>query len=706
MSTDSQPSTSRPAPTTARIELPDASALALHNIDLPLESARLVLVALSSVIARSRSKTAGNVSQMTSGVVACCRVEAVRDGEITPAAHPDLRATGWPAGGTAMRRLGIERGDIEAYWARARTRSSDACLPVSWVLAFVPAPLWAAILTVIEWGPEEAAARLEDAVIELAEQPVARATRRRSAGNPISAGTIRTRVTAVHQLFSALVELRTRALTRTNSGLPRELLDAWVAKPERPDLDRCGAHPARLDTSGPSFAALQEMIDQLDREVADAKPRSRYLRLRRRAVAGLIVAHGPRVNALRQLDAADYLPNFTFSDGATGPAIVYRPGKTRHADETHIVAISAELAGWLEEWITYTGREIGEADSPMWPSRKPVAGRPIMRLNDSAFARMISGHTAPDGTGSRPLVPRGDNPYIGFNAHAYRHSAYQIARRAGAQVLLENPLAYAHLTPDDFARAVVGHGLIRSTGDIYRDLDQQVLARLAVERAWSEIRSRPTPSALDPAAITDACTRIEILWAALSERNAERVEIESAKRALVRAQTTLDGAELATAVLESNALVFRLARLQTEIADLGERLDAAQRDLDHALTHEVPLSPSDLNGYDELLASAQVLASTTRARVEGDGLCMTARQMADVLGVSVKAINVWIREGIPERRPKVWRPGAWTINDRGIRVLPLALLDGELLTPIQRERLHVLRLGLLAAIEQSVNAAA
>lgn len=236
----------RLAATAARNELPGPDVLGLHGIDLQLEEARLVLVALSWVIAGSKSKTADNVSQMTSALAACCRVEAYRDGELVPAAHRDL-PTGWPAGRTALRRLSIERTDIESYWVRARTRSADACLPLAWVLSFVPAPLWTAVLTVIRWGPSEAAIRLEDAVIELAQQPVARATRRRAAGLPISAGTIRTRVTALHQLFRALVELRTRSLTRSNSGLSVSLLEPWIARPERPDLERCGARPARLE---------------------------------------------------------------------------------------------------------------------------------------------------------------------------------------------------------------------------------------------------------------------------------------------------------------------------------------------------------------------------------------------------------------------------------------------------------------------------
>jgi hypothetical protein len=705
MTKETNYSNPRPAPTAARVELPGIEALRVYSIDMELEKAQAVLVALSWVIAGSRSKTADNVSQMTSGVVACCRVEAIRDGEITPAAHPDLAATGWPAGATALRRLGITRSTIEAYWARARTRSSDACLPLEWVLAFVPAPLWEAVLTVIKWGPTEAAMRLEDAVIELAQQPVARATRRRAAGKPISAGTIHTRVTGVHQLFAALVALRMRALTSKNSGLPTALLEPWLVKPERPDLDLCGARPARLDTSGPPFAALQQLLDELDREVDTAKRRSRYFRHRRRVLAGLLLAHGPRVEALRMLDIADYLTCFTFSDGSTGPAVVYRPGKTRDADETHVVAISDELAGWLEEWIIYSGRVVGQADSPMWPANKPKPGVPTGRINASAFARAIAGHAATDGTGSRPLLPRGENPYIGYNPHAFRHSAYQIARRAGAQALLENPQVYAHLSPDDFARAVVGHGLIRGTGDFYRDLDQPLLARIAVEYAWRELRSLPTPHELDPDAISEACARLEIVGAALDERRSELAEAEAAQRTLARARKTLTGDPLRAAVLESHALTFRLARLQSEIADLSERMGAAGRDLEQALTVEVPLQHVDLERYESELATAQALALVMRARYDSADVCITVRHLAGLLGTTSKTVNGWIRNGFPARRRRLWEDGAWIENERGIRVLPSASLHSDLLTPIERERLHVLRLSLHKMGSEAVNVA-
>jgi hypothetical protein len=342
----------------------------------------------------------------------------------------------------------------------------------------------------------------------------------------------------------------------------------------------------------------------------------------------------------------------------------------------------------------------------MWPARKPKPGAAVSgRINASAFARMIAGHAASDGTGSWPLLPRGENPYLGYNPHAFRHSAYQLARRAGAQAILENRLAYAHLAPDDFARAVVGHGLIRGTGDFYRDLNQQLLSRVAVEYAWRELRSLPRPHGLDTRRINGTSSRIDVLGEALAERSRELADLESAQRALESKRGTLSGDHLQASVLESNTHVFRLARLQSEIADLSERLEAARRDLDQALSTAVLLDEGDNRTYESELAAALARAASVRANTAASDLLVTVRQLAGVLEVSLKTVNSWIRNGFPTRSRRLWLDGAWGENDRGIRVLRLDALRDDLLSPIERERLHVLRLSTRTRQREETSAA-
>jgi len=69
-----------PAPTSERAELPTQAAVDAAGINLDLEAARLVLTLLSGFIGRGHSKSRDKVNQMVHGLVACCRVEGVRDG--------------------------------------------------------------------------------------------------------------------------------------------------------------------------------------------------------------------------------------------------------------------------------------------------------------------------------------------------------------------------------------------------------------------------------------------------------------------------------------------------------------------------------------------------------------------------------------------------------------------------------------------------
>jgi hypothetical protein len=121
-----------PQPTSARLELASVEAVRALGLDMGLDEARLVHVALSGVIASGRSKSREKVAQMNRGVVACCRVEGMRDGELVAAAHPELSEFGWPSGQTAFRKLGIDHrvpGEVLAAGAAAFDRRlSAACL--------------------------------------------------------------------------------------------------------------------------------------------------------------------------------------------------------------------------------------------------------------------------------------------------------------------------------------------------------------------------------------------------------------------------------------------------------------------------------------------------------------------------------------------------------------------------------------------------
>jgi hypothetical protein len=385
---------------------------------------------------------------------------------------------------------------------------------------------------------------------------------------------------------------------------------------------------------------------------------------------------------------SDYLPAHNFGDGVIGPGIVYRPGKTRSSEEVHILALPEELARWVEEWILFTGRAIGD-QGPTWPHRKPKPGRPIRRLNASAFGRSISGHAANDGTGSLPLLQRGEDRYHKYNPHSYRHTCYQAMRRAGAQAKMEGPHRFSEQTSDDFARAVVGHDLIRGVGDVYRDLDQPHLARVAIGYAWTELRHQPQRLGPSPAAIDQACERVELLADALSEFAVELGAKESRQRTLSKRRGDPDGKPLDEAVIESNTIVFELARLQREIATTSSRLEQARADLETTLGNEVELGKFDESVYQESLHAAQQRAALALAADEGDCGFLNVKQVAWILDKTTQTINTWIRSG---KETSYWDSTAWMIDHRGIRALPVERLAQDALTPLERERLHLARL--------------
>ena len=689
---DSSTNLSLPAPTSARVELPDSDAVRALGLSMSLDEARLVLTCLSCFIARGRSKTRDKVQQMLSGLIAACRVEGVRDGEVIPAAHPELRLFGWPSGATALRRLDIDHLVLELYWARARTRATDACLPKEWAVQFAPPRVWPAVLTLIGWGPAETGLRLEDAVTELAQQPISIRTRRRPGGAKLSKGTIATRVNGVHQLLDVLVDLRGRVEASRNPGLPIELLAARTRKPERPDLDLCGAREAQVDTAGPTFSEARGMLRRLRAEFEAAPARSRYFRLRRLCIAGLLLAHGQRVDCLRLLNVADYLPEHRFGDVTCGPAIVYRPGKTRGVDEPYMLALPRELADWLESWIAYTHRSVGEPDSPLWPSTKPKLGQAMSRISGSGFERLISGHAAKDGTGSTPLLSRGENRFQGYNPHSFRHTCYQAARRAGAQAKLEQPHAYGHVVPDDFARAVVGHDLIRSVGDFYRDLDQQHLARVAIEYVWSELWHQPARQGLDPQAIKRAKDELELVSAAKKECARQFEAVQAELGTLHAKSTTLSGDLLHHVAIAGQKLQVDAVRFGYQLTELSERERTAQATLDQALSIQVSI-PDELTDDDHARLLSEALGDAEETAAELNGPLaeeVTVADLAEIYRVSEQTVNRWVRKG-PPGGCQVWNPDGWKIEGPRKKTLLVAAINRAMLTQLQVERLDFVR---------------
>jgi hypothetical protein len=160
---------------------------------------------------------------------------------------------------------------------------------------------------------------------------------------------------------------------------------------------------------------------------------------------------------------------------------------------------------------------------------------------------------------------------------------------------------------------------------------------------------------------------------------------------LARKGSKLAGDALAAAALESDALVFELARLQSDVATLNSRIVQARDDVRRALEQSVELDGDDLEGYERRLRAARERGNRALAVVPDDGR-LTVREVAAILGTTPQTVNKWIRNGFPKTREPLWRPGAWSKDVRGANTLALRDLDATALTPIQQERLLVARL--------------
>lgn len=681
-----------PGPTTARQELPNEAALQEAGIALGLIEARLVLTVLSLVIATGCSRTRDKVHQMILGLVAACTLEREYNGIRQPAAHPELPRKGWPSGRTALRQLGIDAQAIAVYWPSSRRRADDACLPLRWVLAFCPAQLWPAVMTFIRWGPARAGVMMEDATIVLAQTRISCGTRRRPAGSRLAFGTIKTRVNAVWQLMAQLIALRERLRATTAPLLPLELLEGWTHTPPRPDLRECGAVRARLDTSGPPLDECAMRLRELAAD-AEAHPR-RLFRWRRLLVLALLCLYGIRVDALRRLEIADYIPSFVFHDGIRGPALRLYPGKTREPDEPYCLPVPQKLASWLEHWIALLGHELGTPGFPMFPGTRPSRRAPAGGFLDATgMYTFIAGKPNGAGSGSRALLPKNGDPFIGWHPHAFRHTAYVAARRAAKTVKAASPEMHERDDAPDFARAVVGHALVRTPDDVYRDLDQHRLARAAIEEAWRHLWGGGTRRGPDVEAVWSTRTRVEELTAELEAQMSELRLLEDQQQRLLKQSMRTQGEALYQLTFRSHAVQVKSQRISHEIVDIRKQIEAAHAAYGRVLTEEVPL-PSD-QSEDEYEAALRLALGENTALGDEPALAeeLTVSDVAELFGVTVQAVNRWHHQGPPRLRPEPWHTddNPWRIYHARHKRLQARAINEAALTASQQIRLKEIR---------------
>jgi hypothetical protein len=220
--------------------------------------------------------------------------------------------------------------------------------------------------------------------------------------------------------------------------------------------------------------------------VAAAPSGDRERHLRRLLIFSFLALYGPRGDAFRRARTDDFFRSHSFYDGISRPALRLYPGKTVRDDEPLFLPLPKELAEWLDYWVGIVKRRYGGRDAPLLPSPRLAPGgmpRPISYLT---FYDLVAGQRS-GRCAVAALLPRGANLYSGWHPHAYRHTAYQAAVRAGIKCR-ERDQAFEHVHPEEFARALVGHTFLARTSVTYRDLNPELLACAVVEVAWSALR--------------------------------------------------------------------------------------------------------------------------------------------------------------------------------------------------------------------------
>lgn len=588
-----------PAPTRAVHELPDEGALAGAGITgISLEMARIILVVLSRFICSGKSSFRLHVYD------ALCFLRFVGhrpfeyNGRRSAPPHPDLAKEKVPSGKTVMEsRLKITKFDLDEYWVTAEERADDACLPLEWALAFVPAPFWPLIASFIEWGPALARARMLPAVTIWSRRRKHRRDHRRPRGARLGQRRVDSVVHAVRRLSRAIEQLRSDLACSEDCPLALELIEHWQDSIAAIDSVKRGAQPANIDVSGPGFEVLAEAIRrhayEYRRILASHGTVARFRPLRDLIILCVMVLFCPRAAAFIDLDVDDYDPHRPFLRGAIHrPALRFYPDKNVVNDFFVWMPLPDVLAQWIEDYITETRRVVGQKNAPFLITALPTnpqencsCGDPKgcehvgRRMSLSNLQDIMSGSrpNRAQPKGRKPLVVRhADRPYDGYNTYAYRHSMYELAQQAGVQHLAERGAsAPGRLAKIHYARAMCVHDMGEVT---HQDINAEELRLAVVDRLWPRFYIEGCRElGRDPEAITAAARARNRLAAELTTVLAKEEELR--RTVMAAAHRVLEEREVEQAVSGGHAL---LGLVGDERRDLETRLAEAEQTLTSA----------------------------------------------------------------------------------------------------------------------------
>jgi hypothetical protein len=618
-------------------ELPDRASLLEHGLALDLEEARLVLAVASRMIVHGRANHRDALSRATRalGLAVSLELEDEDGTRIARLLDPPKSCLA-PHGATAERKLGFSPSTFNKAWSEGSVYVTS-CLPLSVVLAYLPAPAWPYIAAFIGAGPFDARDRLSQA----ASIRGLTATWKALDAQFSPAQTLMACLVKLYRDYQAANERRTQT---GKELLPMpELLGPWTFVPDRLSTAELKVK-ARGGRNLPTSAVPEELVKERLHELARAADWGRWppekwplnrnwKQLKDLALLAVEATLCPRVEHLANLDVRDVVAQCTFRDGTVGHAIIFRGGDfgLKNRDETYAFAVRLPtvlydiLVAWMScnaETPTSTARSgqtllSHEVVSPLFPSRKkrhPTnPQRPHANLDDSFKGRKTSTRSGR----THPLVEDPNTPGLGFQPHRYRSTLTQGLDRIMKAWSRDNPDHQLAGYPDDAASECVLDHTKQDLG--YRDFREgddpsfrfEQIVALGVSLWWNELwRDGPyLHRGLDPAAIMRSHERVQVLEAQLVLIDHEREVLKRRSAALVEhALERADPRDQVQALLQSNALRDeREAKLEDKVA-LKEGLEHARAELNQACTTEV-LLPEDVGPKTHASELAAALAA-------------------------------------------------------------------------------------------------
>ena len=379
---------------------PEERTLAIQRVEtLEVETARVILCVLSSLLGESQDNERQQAAKSINLLKRAGALEWINEytHETEPAPHPELCRLGCPTGSAALNALGLKGPDIGKCWSDRHTAVEDSCLPLCWVLEFVPAPFWPLLATVIEMGPDEVRSRTKKVFGELASTPLP-VNKRRPEERGLAVSSMLQDAAKLWNFMDAAVglqkELKVKEKKRQSElerrravspeadlpslALPTLLLEEWIAKPKRltaSELRSLGARQAQTDTSAPPAEHIKKRLKELatdaevHRSAEEIRRRRKVYALQKLVEFALMILYGLRPAAAAALNVEHYKPDYPFEHGR-GPTLIVHvesltengavldPNKTRSGSMA--LALPPEVATWIEKLIHLSGRTLEE----------------------------------------------------------------------------------------------------------------------------------------------------------------------------------------------------------------------------------------------------------------------------------------------------------------------------------------------------------